>query len=169
MHMRTSEHRYIARLTLVRCPLGKISVCKAMVVFGLTTSFLHNGLMYQHLSNNKVRHAGANVGNLVREVITNSANFERSMTLDSAKDLTKLDGWGSCHSRRQSLPEESSHRLVIRPRHDETVDAPHGCSICPANLCKVNMASPAYSRGARDGSAVSHSPFSGAAAGVSSV
>ena len=83
-------------------------------------------------------HAGAGASTLVREVITNSASFERSMTSDSAKDLTKLEAWGSQHVGQQQPPlEESSHRLFIRPRHDDAVDAPHACPLCPANLCKV--------------------------------
>lgn len=31
--------------------------------------------------------------------------------------------------------EAASHRLVVEPRVPPT--APHGCPLCPANLCKV--------------------------------
>lgn len=30
-----------------------------------------------------------------------------------------------------------AHRLVIEPRHDHRACGSHGCSLCPANLCKV--------------------------------
>lgn len=33
-------------------------------------------------------------------------------------------------------PLSNSHRLVITPRHDHAACGSHGCTLCPANLCK---------------------------------
>ena len=82
------------------------------------------------------------MSSLVKEVVTNTASFERSIASDSARDLTQLEDWGNGfaggHSPQEEAPRESSHRLVIQPRHDgKTTWGPHRCPLCPANLCKV--------------------------------
>lgn len=80
---------------------------------------------------------GARVNTLVKEVITNSACFERTITSDSASDLTIMKGWGdTSRGINQQELKESSHRLVIQPRHDSKAVGQHNCKICPSNLCK---------------------------------
>lgn len=59
--------------------------------------------------------ASAKVAPFVREVLTNPAMFER----------TPANG-ETAHG---------VHRLVIGPRHDGGLP-PHGCPLCPQNLCK---------------------------------
>jgi hypothetical protein len=99
---------------------------------------------------------GARVHHQVREVITNFSSFEpvptatrhvkahsgqrdgassrpagvrATFTSDSAKDLLG-SGWVSPSSNKEFA---AADRLVIEPRHDP----PHGCPLCPSNLCKV--------------------------------
>ena len=80
--------------------------------------------------------AGARVNLLVKEVITNTSGFERSLASDSAVDLTQL--MSSAQGQKPASNTECSQRLVIHPRHDSATAA-HNCPICPANLCKVML------------------------------
>lgn len=111
---------------------------------------------------------GAKVNTRVKEVITNLSSFVRSQPvtngdstiagdpceppsdaesstetpdkLESAasRDESGADGqWELTKGRLTGGKGAASHRMVIQPRHDWTVLS-HGCSICPANLCKVS-------------------------------
>lgn len=64
----------------------------------------------------------------VTEVITNAASFEKVAAVDMEDACI---GLGSRSGSRKA----SGYRLVIQPRHPES-SAPHGCPLCPANLCK---------------------------------
>lgn len=68
------------------------------------------------------------MSNCVAEVITNAASFEKVASVEMEDACV---GLGSKSSSRKP----SSYRLVIQPRHPES-SAPHGCPLCPANLCK---------------------------------
>jgi RNA polymerase II subunit A small phosphatase-like protein len=72
--------------------------------------------------------SGARLSNCVTEVITNTASFEKVAAADMEDACI---GLGSKSSSRKA----SGYRLVIQPRHPES-SAPHGCPLCPANLCK---------------------------------
>lgn len=111
---------------------------------------------------------GAKVNTRVKEVITNLSSFVRnqpasdsdsrssqlqsesdsppsdaessSETADmgqaaSNRDESAADGtWELTKGKLANGKAAASHRMVIQPR---TVSS-HGCSICPANLCKVS-------------------------------
>ncbi len=94
---------------------------------------------------------GAKVNTLVKEVITNTTSFER-IASDSAMDLNEQDvasfaggakvneGLMSGLQQPANVPRPSSHRLVVHPRFPFEIES-HGCKLCPANLCKVRLAS----------------------------
>lgn len=84
--------------------------------------------------------AGARLQNVVEEVITNGASFERVATCaDDAIGIgvehpaaAPSQNHHQQQSKQSKQHRSSSHRLVIRPRRPE----PHDCPLCPSNLCK---------------------------------
>jgi hypothetical protein len=110
--------------------------------------------------------AGAKVHHHITEVVTNLASFERAplakkrfladipeadisagppslvesstFSSDSAQDLVAAGAHAPYGGKSGNT--SCSHRLVIYPRH-EVEEEPHGCPLCPANLCKVQTPS----------------------------
>jgi hypothetical protein len=74
---------------------------------------------------------GARLHGHVGEVITNAAAFEK-VAASEVEDAGV--GLGITSSIRKA-PAGASYKLVVQPRHPATA-APHGCPLCPANLCK---------------------------------
>ena len=91
--------------------------------------------------------AGAKVNLLVKEVITNTSSFERIhsdsvMDLSAHADAKTAEPFmgadlvlAKCGNTDAARP--SSHRLVVHPHFPYTSGVSHGCTLCPANLCKV--------------------------------
>ena len=87
---------------------------------------------------------------LVKEVITNTSSFERIQS-DSAMDLSVHSNSRTADSfmgadlalsksgKQENAVRPSSHRLVVYPHFPFDSGVSHGCKLCPANLCKVNL------------------------------
>lgn len=75
------------------------------------------------------------MGHLVKEVITNAADFEGSCCEDAAATPQAWAG-NFAGGATAAAAAESSQRLVIQPRHQ---GAQHDCPLCPTNLCKVRL------------------------------
>lgn len=78
--------------------------------------------------------AGAKVSQHVAEVITNAASFERVEDACGAAAL-QLGAAATPPTTAGAPAKSASHRLRIAPRHASHLP-PHGCALCPANLCK---------------------------------
>ncbi|KAI8462493.1 MAG: hypothetical protein J3K34DRAFT_462905 [Monoraphidium minutum] len=81
--------------------------------------------------------AGARLQGCVQEVISNSAAFERvAARPDDAVGVglgaPPAAGGGAAAA---PLQRSSCHRLVVAPRRGPAA-GPHGCPLCPSNLCK---------------------------------
>jgi Putative Phosphatase len=85
--------------------------------------------------------AGARLGRAVRdgalEVVTNGATFERLMgdTGDAAPGLGAAAAAATAPASAAKAAGGAGYKLVVQPRHPASA-APHGCPLCPANLCK---------------------------------
>lgn len=78
--------------------------------------------------------AGARLHGCVQDVITNAASFERVAAC--ADDAVGVGlGLGAGGAAAPPPQRSAPHRLVVRPRRGLGA-APHGCPLCPANLCK---------------------------------
>lgn len=79
---------------------------------------------------------GAKLAGCVDEVITNAAAFER-LACDAGGALPSLGGAkaGGAGGSAKAGAAAGHHRLVIAPRHPDAAP-PHGCRLCPSNLCK---------------------------------
>ncbi|PSC70630.1 CTD small phosphatase [Micractinium conductrix] len=91
--------------------------------------------------------AGARANTSVRHVITNSASFHRVPMAEGAAEgadaaatppARGAGGWGgffrpSSAAAASKPPLAPTQRCVVEPRHG---GAPHGCPLCPSNLCK---------------------------------
>eukprot|EP00891_Asterochloris_glomerata_P008855 jgi/Astpho2/8855/Aster-x0827 len=77
---------------------------------------------------------GARVHGLVKQVLTNTASFEKAPPAAEV-DTMWSDGSASPTSVLDIGAKPASHKLVVRPRFDYQHGS-HGCPLCPANLCK---------------------------------
>lgn len=113
-------------------PKGSLSMLRWAARSGLGVTILSdcNSVFINHIL------SAANVHTCVKHVVTNPAAFERSTAAEGSMALT--GGTASGIFARLSSPRTGTpqHRLVVNPRHDEKVHGPHGCPLCPSNLCK---------------------------------
>jgi len=109
-------------------PAAMVHLLKLVQERGADTRILSdcNSVFISHIL------AGAHVGHLVQEVITNPAAFER---VEGA-----VEGGPAGQATQGAAGSPSGQRMKVYPKYGAGAGgrAPHSCPLCPQNMCKGN-------------------------------